>query len=58
MFNSADQTIIGLLHQGLRMLPYANTCIGSYAIGEIAWFIVIAECMGQIFIMRYKKVGK
>lgn len=58
MFNSVDQAIFDLLHRGLRMLPYADTCIRSYAIGEIAWFIVIAECIGQFFIMRYKKVGK
>jgi hypothetical protein len=58
MFSGIEQSIMAFAHQTLQMLPYGGTQIGNFAVGEIAWFIVIVECIGQAFIMKFKRVGK
>jgi hypothetical protein len=58
MLNGIDQIIIAFGQQALHILPYANTSIVGFPIGEWAWIIVVIECIGQVLIMRFKKVGK
>jgi hypothetical protein len=57
MFGGIEQELIAFGQQIIHLLPYANTCIGGFPVGEWAWILVIIEGIGQLIILRFKKVA-
>lgn len=55
MFNEIDYAIIAFGRKLLHMLPYANTHIEGFAVGEMAWTIAAVVIAGQLYLMLNKK---
>jgi hypothetical protein len=55
MLNEFDKAIIAFGRQLLHKLPFANTHIEGFAVGEMAWTIAAVVIAGQLYLMLNKK---
>lgn len=58
MLNEFDRAIIAFARQLLHKLPFGNTHIEGFPVGEMTWTIAAVVIGGQLYLMFSKKKVK